>query len=404
VTRATSTGRRPDGDAPPAPTDLERRRSFTRLSDEDARVLAELRPIVKKNAHAMVDRFYEHLLGTAELQPFLADPRTVERLKAFQRDYLIRLTSGDYGEQYARDRRRIGEVHERIGLEPQWFLGSYGLYTELLGGLIQQQFAADARKATRASAALSKLLALDMQLVLDVYYATRERRAVEHTEQLAAVGELAASIAHEVRNPLAGMKGALQVLRAELEVKPSNAEIVDELLAQIDRLEQLVRDLLTYARPRVVSRRLFDLHELLDRLLRGYEEATEAAGITTRRSYGPGTGRIDADLQQLEQVFHNLVQNSVQAMERGGKLTVSTALESASGNIEITFNDSGKGIQPTDLARVFQPFYTTKHRGSGLGLPIVKKIIEAHGGSVELTSAPGSGTTTTLRLPPQRKD
>jgi signal transduction histidine kinase len=377
---------------------------FTRFTDDDARLLAELRPLVEENAVAMVDRFYEHLLGADELQPFLADPATVERLKRAQRDYLVRLASGVYDEQYARDRRRIGEAHERLGIEPQWFLGSYGLYTDLFEELIGRRFRDDAAKASRASAALSKLLALDVQLVLDVYYASRERRAVEHNEQLAAVGELAASIAHEVRNPLAGMKGALQVLRGDLEVKPSNAEIVDELLAQIDRLERLVRDLLTYARPSALSRQPFDLHELLDRLLRGYKEATEAAGITVRRSYGPGTSRIEADLQQLEQVFHNLIQNAVQAMEGGGVLTVSTTLRRAARTIEITFGDTGKGIVPTDLVRVFQPFYTTKHRGSGLGLPIVKKIVEAHGGTVEMSSEPGAGTTTTLHVPSERKE
>jgi len=196
------------------------------------------------------------------------------------------------------------------------------------------------------------------------------------------------------------MKGALEVLRDELAVKPSNAEIVDELLAQIDRLEQLVRDLLTYARPRALNRQPFDLQELLDRLLRRYKESVDDAGITIHRIYGPGTGSVTADLQQMEQVFLNLIHNAVQAMESGGTLTVST--RAGDGDIAISFRDDGKGIPPGDLARVFQPFFTTKHRGSGLGLPIVKKIVEAHGGSIEVETEPGEGTTATVKLPSER--
>lgn len=385
----------------PVMSEFERRKVFAGFGAADAAILAELGETFEDHADALVERFYEHLLGTTELQPFLVEPRTVARLKGFQRAYLVRLASGRYDEAYAENRRAIGEVHERIGLEPQWFIGSYGLYAALLGPIVHEHFAAEPERAVRAAAALHKLLVIDMQLVLDVYHETRERKVLGRSEQLAAVGELAASIAHEVRNPLAGMKGALQVLRDELAVKPSNAEIVDELLVQIVRLEQLVRDLLTFARPRVISPQEFDLHDLLDRLLRRYKDAAEEAGITVRRSYAPGTGQIVADLQQLEQVFHNLIQNSVQAMEQGGTLTVATS--GTDVGVEVGFFDTGKGIAPDELSRIFQPFYTTKHRGSGLGLPIVKKILEGHGGTIEVTSEPGKGTVTTLRIPFRRK-
>ena len=381
---------------------FDQRKSYGCFTGEDAALLAALRPAVERHADELVDRFYEHLLERPKMQAVLADERVVERLKGFQRDYLIRLTCGCYDEEYARDRRRIGVTHERIGLEPQWYLGAYGLYTGLLMPLIHEHFRKEPEKATRASAAMSKILILDMQLALDVYYQMRERRAIEKSEQLAAVGELAASIAHEVRNPLAGMKGALEVLRDELAVKPSNAEIVDELLAQIDRLEQLVRDLLTFARPRALNRQPFDLQELLDRLLRRYKESVDAAGITIHRIYGPGTGSVTADLQQMEQVFLNLIHNAVQAMERGGTLTVST--QDGGGVTAISFSDDGKGIPPGDLGRIFQPFFTTKHRGSGLGLPIVKKILEAHGGSIEVSTEPGVGTIAVVSLPRERVD
>jgi signal transduction histidine kinase len=267
---------------------------------------------------------------------------------------------------------------------------------ELLLPLVHEHFRAEPQKAIRAGVALSKLVILDMQLALDAYYETRHRKGVQKAEQLAAVGELAASIAHEVRNPLAGMKGALEVLRTELAIK-ANREIVDELLAQITRLENLVRDLLTFARPTALTVKPCSLHDMLDRLLRTYQDGADSAGITIQRIYGPATGTIQADPQQLEQVFLNLVHNAFQAMEHGGTLTVATQAEP--GAVRVSFRDSGKGIAPADLQRVFQPFYTTKHRGSGLGLPIVKKIVQAHGGMIEVASEPGRGTTVTLTLP-----
>lgn len=398
----TSDDRGGTGNGPAETLEFTERKRFSRLSDDDAKLLGELRPAFEREADRFVGEFYDHLLSTPALRPFLSDPATVQRLKAAQKRYLISLTSGDYGEDYARSRLRIGQVHERIGMEPQWYLGTYSLYTDLLMPTLHDHFSDDPGKALRASAALSKLLLLDMQLALDAYYQIRHRREIQRSEQLAAVGELAASIAHEVRNPLAGMKGALQVLRTELSVKPSNMEIVDELLAQIARLENLVRDLLTYARPSAIAVQGFDLHDMLDRLIKMYKDEADAARITINRVYGPGTGRLVADPQQMEQVFFNLIHNAIQAMEEGGTLTVAT--QATRAVTVISFQDTGKGVPKDDMGRIFQPFFTTKHRGSGLGLPIVKKIIEAHGGFIDVNSTQGEGTAATISLPCTEED
>ena len=376
---------------------FERQKRFGCFSEIDARLLTELRDVFELHLDEVVDRFYEYLRSDEELRPMLAGEGVLEQLKEVQRDYLMSLVSGEYGGEYAAKRLKIGEVHERLDLAPDWYLGTHGLFLELLFPLIQLKFADDPRRAMQAGAALSKLMLLDMQVLLEAYSGKQRKRAIERTEQLAAVGELAASIAHEVRNPLAGMKGALEVLRKELAVKPSNLEIVDELLAQIVRLEQLVRDLLTFARPRALSLELFDLHELLDRILRTYKEEADRLAVTVERIYGPSTGHLHADPRQMEQVFLNLIYNALQAMEDGGTLTVSTRAED--DNIVITLRDTGKGIPETDMPKILQPFFTTKHRGSGLGLPIVKKVSEAHGGSIDIVSVVGRGTTVTVSIP-----
>jgi len=383
-----------------ASTSFERRKEYCRLTEADSALLRELGEVFDRHADEVVDRFYDHLRQFDELGPLLSEPATIARLKRFQRQYLASLASGDYGEEYSKDRLRIGRTHSRIGLDPEWYLGTYGLYLDLLFPLIHERYGDDLRGAVRSSAALAKLMILDMQLVLDAYYGIRQRRAVERSEQLAAVGELAASIAHEVRNPLAGMKGALQVLHKGLDA--SNKEVADELLAQVDRLEGLVRDLLTYARPRALSREPFDLQQLLDRLLRRYKDQCDAQGVTVQRAYGPGTGRIVADPRQMEQVFLNLIHNALQAMPEGGTLSVST--RGAPGGTRIEFRDDGDGIAESDLSKVHQPFFTTKHRGSGLGLPIVGKIVEAHDGTFRLESKSGQGTSAIVFLPDDERE
>jgi signal transduction histidine kinase len=203
-----------------------------------------------------------------------------------------------------------------------------------------------------------------------------------------------------VRNPLAGMRGALEILRRDATLKPETDEVLVELMAQIDRMEGLVRDLLDYASPRPLVLRGFDLQELLGRLLRAYKDQADLAGVTVQSIHAPGTSWIVADPQQMEQVFLNLLHNALQAMEAGGTLTVRT--DRSEEDTVVTFQDTGKGITEDVLPQIFQPFFTTKHRGSGLGLSIVRKIVEGHGGTIEVQSTVGRGTTATVRVPRRR--
>lgn len=379
------------------PPELEERRGFLSLRDEDLRRLTRLHDLFRDEAGGVVERFYEHLLSYPSLSQILGDSQQVERLKKLQYAYILSLTSGRLDQDYLDNRLRIGRAHERIGLQPQWYMGAYGILLDELCQLIHAHFGKRTDSATKTCMALTKLMNLDTQIVLHAYFGTRQQKALEKSEQLAAVGELAASIAHEVRNPLAGMKGALEVLRHHLAKDPSRVEIADELLAQIERLENLVRDLLTYARPRPLSRQPVELHHLLDRVVRIVKEEVTGEAIQWRYSYTEDFEKILADPQQLEQVFLNLIQNAVQAMENGGCLTIRT--RRLDQHAEIAFQDTGQGIKAADMERIFQPFFTTRHRGSGLGLAIVRKIVERHGGDIQMESRAAEGTTALVLLP-----
>ncbi|MFQ5718729.1 MAG: protoglobin domain-containing protein [Acidobacteriota bacterium] len=373
---------------------LAERLAYLRLGDDECRLLRRLRAPFDREADRIVERFYDHLLRFEPLRHLLHAPDMVKRLKEYQRAYVVSLSRGRFDETYLEDRLRIGRAHESIGLSPQWYIGSYTIYLEELIPLAREHLGGPSGEA--AAVALGKVMNLDMQIVLDAYFEARQQKALERAERLAAVGELAASIAHEVRNPLAGMKGAMEVLRRDLEADPAKAEVVDELVAQIIRLENLVRDLLSYARPRPLDLQPVDLNALLDRVLTFAVAEHRSGQYRARTDLDAALPVVEVDPQQLEQVFLNLIQNSLQAMD-GGTVTVRT--RALNDTVEVIVDDEGPGIAPSDLVRVFQPFFTTRHRGSGLGLAIVQKILQAHGGSIRISSDPGRGTRATLTLP-----
>ena len=223
-----------------------------------------------------------------------------------------------------------------------------------------------------------------------------ESRLIQ-AEKLAAIGQAAAGIAHEVRNALAGISGVVQVLKRSKAWEELPQGFSEEVDLQVARIAQIVNDLLTYARPGTLNAQKANLHEVLDRALRAASAGPDASHKTLKRAYAPGELTADVDSGRLEQAFTNLATNAYQAMEPGGVLNVTT--ERNNGIIKISFSDTGRGMPPEIQGRAFEAFFTTKVRGTGLGLPIVRNIVEAHKGTVDVRSDERKGTTVTLTIP-----
>lgn len=243
------------------------------------------------------------------------------------------------------------------------------------------------------------LLAAAWVMVGLIYrYARREERHLREMarrERLAQMGEMGAVIAHEVRNPLSGIKGYAQFLQERLEVG-ENREFAGLVVAEAVRLEALVSDLLLYSRQEPRETALLDLTDVLARCRAIAAPDAERAGIVIDEQLdGPLVVRADGD--RLQQLFLNLLVNGLQAMPEGGRLTV-TARRKGKG-AEVAIADTGPGIAGWDRERIFDPFYTTRARGSGLGLAICKKIVEEAGGAVVVTGEPGRGAIFTVTLP-----
>ena len=232
-------------------------------------------------------------------------------------------------------------------------------------------------------------------IVRDITAEQRMKARLDATQKLAAVGQSAAGIAHEVRNALAGISGAIQVLKrnpAWGELPPGFGDEVD---FQVARIARIVAEFLAYARPGELRLQPADLQKIT-------EHALERAGVAdgtrrVERDYQAGDVAVEVDPGWLEQAIGHLVANATQAMGADGVLKVGTRFEG--GTIALRIADNGCGMSGEALARAFEPFFTTKVRGTGMGLPIVQTIVEAHRGSVTLESLPGHGTSATLRLP-----
>lgn len=217
------------------------------------------------------------------------------------------------------------------------------------------------------------------------------------SQQLAAVGEMAASVAHEIKNPLAGISGAIEILRDTLAPDDYRREIMQEILSEVERLDDTVRDLLAFSRPWNPDLQWCNLRELVERVASSFQEQEEAWELSYRFE-GPADIPVRLDPWLFEKVMWNLLGNARDAMPQGGG-RIAFSLDQGPGFVEVSIQDSGRGIPEDLLQNVFRPFFTTKNRGTGLGLAICKKIVDAHSGSIRLESAEGKGTKVILRFP-----
>jgi signal transduction histidine kinase len=311
--------------------------------------------------------------------------------------------------------RRIASDDEREGLQLMMrtldqmngsvVLGITG-EDQLLGGLVlrderlREAYSSDEIELFRG-------VALSIGVTLQnsqVYERMKER------DRLAALGQMAAGLAHEIRNPLGAIKGAAQFLQPPASgasrVDPTaTTEFLNIIVEEVNRLNKIVSQFLDYARPYRGEQEPLDVNDVVKKTLQLLAKEGAMRGVDVIPSLGEALPPVRADAEQLLQVFLNLALNAVQAMTEGGRLFVSSSIRratrrgAAAAFLEVRFRDTGVGIPPGDLRNLFIPFFTTKEKGTGLGLPISQRIIENHGGTIEVRSQMGSGATFTVLLP-----
>jgi signal transduction histidine kinase len=412
----------------PSPS-YEERITYFDYGDDDRRVLADLRDVLEKNADSLVAAFYRHLLSYAVTRQLLRDPQVKERLLGKQRQYLLSLAGPAIDEAYLAERRGIGRTHERIGLEPSWYLGAYALYLALLTPLVLERFAGDPQRAERCLMALQKLLLFDASLAMDDYIERRERdlealnrelassgrqlardletqgAELRHTteraraaEHLASIGTLVAGLAHEIGTPMGVIQGHAKLLESKVSDDQAQWRL-RTIQEQIARISKIIQSLLNMARPSGSARGPIPLAPLLDETLAFVREKLARRGVSAQTRYAD-VGSVRADRERLQQVFLNLFLNAADAMPDGGLLEVTLEPHGERG-VAVAVADTGSGIAPNDLEHLFDPYFTTKvaGEGNGLGLSVARNIVTEHGGTIAVESRLGHGTRFRVVLP-----
>jgi len=267
----------------------------------------------------------------------------------------------------------------------------FRVLTVALLGFLANRLAESSRAEARRAQAVADQLALANQQL-------REAEAtVRRTERLAAIGQMSAGLAHELRNPLGTIKTSAEMLTRSVSSEGAIAkEMADFISSEVDRTNKLVTRFLDFARPLAVRPQRGDITQVIDRAVSDVER-NNPGQVSIYRNYSPDVGLFLFDPDLMERVFYNLLVNAVQASPPRSSITVKTRLEDAAAEVSII--DRGSGIDPKHLESIFNPFFTTKSQGVGLGLAIVSRIVDEHGGRIAVESEPGGGSLFRVSLP-----
>jgi PAS domain S-box-containing protein len=238
-----------------------------------------------------------------------------------------------------------------------------------------------------------------VEVATDLTEMKRMQQRMQHTQTLAAMGEMAATVAHEIRNPLAGIGGFAGLLERDLEIDDPRRALVRKIVQGVSSLNKIVSNLLVYTRPMELNLHRVDFANWMDEILRyaEVEIAKEKKPISIVRDWSFKSLAIRLDPEKFQQVFLNLIFNAIQAMPGEGVLTVRANIGD-DGWLRIGVHDTGIGVIPGNLDKIFNPFFTTKEQGTGLGLAIVQRIVTLHGGQIIVTSEANKGTEFEVRL------
>lgn len=395
------------------PAERERRKGFLGLLPKDARAIAVLRDAFAGFAEQFAEAFYAHLLSHPPLAGFFEDPQLVERLKQAQQAYFEELLTGEYDEEYFESRLRVGETHERVGVQPGWYLSAYSQYVQICLPYFAE---ATGGRVGDEVMSLLKVIFLDLTLTLETYFAksTEEirRRNAELEEALRLYWlaqrralQYAKLAGHEIRGSLNAIVAASDVLLEEYgeQMDPEARQMVEGIQNRCWRIVGVTEEILEQPEERgeVGWVEMSEVFSELQTRIDLYRD--EKAVTLTLPDHAP---RVWGDPIGLREVFANLVSNAVRHMDKSrGRIRVEYDGEGDAEGHRFVVSDNGPGIPRELQERIFEPFYqapgSAAKAGKGLGLHLVRTIVEQHGGRVWVESAPGEGSRFCVCLPSQ---
>ena len=238
-------------------------------------------------------------------------------------------------------------------------------------------------------------------VVAEAISETAEGEFQKHIDRLVSLGELSAYVAHEIRNPLTGIRTTVQFVGSKLKPRDPSREDLDDVIRELDRIEQIINGLLLFARPPASRPQPCDLNVVLEKTLALLEIQLSDAQVSLSREFAPDLPQVYADPDLVQQVFLNLCLNAIQAMPQGGELNGATVRRTRARRplVDVSFHDSGVGIPKEFMEKIFDPFFTTRSMGTGLGLPISVQIVREAGGTITAKNNAGGGATLRVSFP-----
>jgi signal transduction histidine kinase len=381
-------------------TPFESLTHYVGFTEESSAALRALHPFAQRFFVPIVDDFYAAIDAHPNARVSIAGgPAQVERLKQTLTHWLGGLLLGPHDEAYYQRRARIGRVHVQIGLPQAFMFTAMNRIRLRLLDIVRDELGGHApADAARIADAVNQILDIELAIMLETYredLVARNRAA----ERLATIGQFAAGIGHEMRNPLGVIESSLFLLRQhlgpEVAAAPNVAKHLDRIGGEVVRANKTIEDLLNLARNRPPRRQRVEVRRLVE-LAAASAALPPAVKVSVAAS--PADLAVDVDPDQMRQVLVNLFTNAAQAMPRGGAVEV-TAEAARPAGVRLCVRDEGPGIPLEARRRLFEAMFTTKAKGSGLGLALCRRIMEAHGGSIDLD--PGEGGAAFVMVVPE---
>jgi signal transduction histidine kinase len=383
-------------------TILDELLDYVGLDMEDRARLAALHPKLEPHFPAIAGKFYDAVWTHPGAAAVLSGPAQIERLRVTLIDWMSTGLLGPYDDRFYDKRSRIGRRHVQIGLAHHYMFTAMNVVRTAYHDLIADLY--DPAEAWAVMRAVNRLLDVELaimvrhyQLDSDEKLIARERRT--QTDRMTAMQTMTAGLAHEVRNPLNAAKLQLELLDRRLRRQIDDARLLEpSTLAQkeIARLTALLNDFLAFARPPELDARDTDVVEIVRHVCDLERVTAEARGATLELQAGAASILARVDAPKIQQIVLNLVRNAVEAVGAGGQITAS--VEATHDELTVTVADTGPGIPEAARVRIYEPFFSTKESGTGLGMSIVHSLVALHGGTIDLDTGP-RGTTFRVRLP-----
>mgnify|MGYP002629960173 CR=1 FL=1 len=364
----------------------------------DTEALRAFRPRVEPHYGALVDHFYACIAAhPAAVAVITGGPAQVERLKVTLRDWLVSGLGGPHDQAFYDRRARVGRVHVRIGLPQHYMFTAINVMRVDLRLLVDEAYADDPGARSRVSIALDRWLDLELTIMLHTYREDSDDR-LDRQARLAAIGQLAASIAHELRNPLGVMESSVYLLRRRTHEDAWFAKHLDRIKGQIDASGAIIAGLLEMARDRAPSPERVSARRLVLEALEGAQVPPHVEVVTRGIDEGEAP-TVQADVSLIVRALINLIENACKAHAGSPGRVEIDVLPGEHGCVDFVVRDDGPGFDVEVLPRAFEPLVTTRATGVGLGLALVRRVAERHGGVAWARNRPAGGAEVFMRLP-----